>query len=65
MSKENKPERLMIATQIAQGLLASQDSVGWNLDCLCILSLKIADNLVHFNELEKLPEIVNTAKSGE
>jgi hypothetical protein len=57
----NKTQRLEIATQIAQGLLASQNpEKGWNLDTLAILSLRIADNLIHHNAMEKLPELIST-----
>jgi hypothetical protein len=59
----NNQQRLKIATQVAQGLLASQNpEKGWNLETLSILSLKIADNLVHFNQMEKLPELINAGK---
>lgn len=59
--------RLKLAAQITQGLLASQDPVkGWNLDTLSILSLKIADNLIKFDDMETLPELVSsTEKDGE
>jgi hypothetical protein len=44
------------------GLLASQNpEKGWNLDTLAILSLKIADNLLHFNKEEKLPELISAS----
>lgn len=67
MKKEtDKIQRLQIATQITQGLLASQNpDKGWNLDTLSILSLRIADNLLHFNSLEKLPELVSTPANKE
>jgi hypothetical protein len=59
-------ERLQIAVQIAQGLLASQNpETGWNLDTLSILSFKIADNLIHFSTVEKLPELINAATQKE
>ena len=63
---KNKEQRLQIAAQIAQGLLASQNpEKGWNLDTLAILSLKIADNLVHFNSMEKLPELISANQNKE
>lgn len=67
MSEEtSNQQRLQIATQIAQGLLASQNpEKGWNLDTLAILSLKIADNLIHFNSLEKLPELISAGQKEE
>lgn len=53
--------RLQVAAQAMSGLLASQNpEKGWNLDTLAILSLKIADNLIHFSKEEKLPELVNS-----
>ena len=56
----NNDIRLQLAAQIAQGLLASQNpEKGWNLDTLAILSLKITDSLVHFNSMEKLPELIS------
>jgi len=62
----NNQQRLRIATQIAQGLLASQNpEKGWNLDTLSILSLKIADNLISFNQMEKLPELITAGKKEE
>ena len=64
--KPQDKERLALATQIAQGLLASQNpEKGWNLDTLAILSLKIADNLVHFNQMEKLPELITAGKKEQ
>jgi hypothetical protein len=64
--EEQKNTRLKIAAQITQGLLASQNpEKGWNLDTLAILSLKIADNLIHFNEKEKLPELISAAPKTE
>lgn len=59
--------RLKLAAQITQGLLASQDpEKGWNLDTLSILSLKIADNLIKFSDMETLPELVSSKeKDGE
>jgi hypothetical protein len=71
MTKSNKPEktncenneRLKVATQVVAGLLASQDSEkGWNLDTLCVLSLKIADGLIRYSKEEKLPELVSRDK---
>jgi predicted nuclease of restriction endonuclease-like (RecB) superfamily len=62
----DKQNRLQIATQVVQGLLASQNpEKGWNLDTLSILALKIADNLIHFNEMEKLPELITAGKKEE
>ncbi len=61
MKKETDNSRIQIAAQAMQGLLASQDpEKGWNLDTLSILSFKIADNLIHHSNLEKLPELVST-----
>jgi hypothetical protein len=66
MSEEKNQQRLKIATQIAQGLLASQNpEKGWNLDTLSILALKIADNLMHFNSMEKLPELISANQNKE
>ena len=63
MREKTNQQRLQIATQIAQGLLASQNpEKGWNLDTLSILSLKIADNMIHFNSMEKLPELIDAGK---
>lgn len=56
----NAPERLALAGQAVSGLLASQDpEKGWNLDTLAILSLKIADNILHYNSQEKLPDLIS------
>ena len=58
----NGSVRLQIATQAMGGLLASQNpEKGWNLDTLAILSLKIADNLIHFSKEEKLPELISAS----
>ena len=68
MSEKEQPNetplstRLQIASQAMSGLLASQNpEKGWNLDTLAILSLKIADNLLHFNKEEKLPELISAS----
>jgi hypothetical protein len=48
------------------GLLASQNpEKGWNLDTLAILSLKIADNLIHFSKEKKLPELISADSKKE
>lgn len=63
---EEKTDRLQLAAQAMTGLLASQNpEKGWNLDTLAILSLKIADNLIHFNSMEKLPELISAAPKNE
>ena len=63
---EEQPNRLQLAAQAMAGLLASQNpEKGWNLDTLAILSLKIADNLIHFNSMEKLPELISAAPKKE
>mgnify|MGYP001550398394 CR=1 FL=1 len=63
---KNNDQRIQIAAQIAQGLLASQNpEKGWNLDTLAILSLKITDNLIHFNSMEKLPELISANQNKE
>lgn len=65
-TEQNNNKRLQIATQIAQGLLASQNpEKGWNLDTLSILAFKIADNLIHFSTIEKLPELITAAPQKE
>lgn len=54
----NNPERLKIAAQVAQGLLASQDKEkGWNIATLSVISLKIADAMLHYHAQETLPEV--------
>lgn len=56
----NAPERLTLAAQAVNGLLASQNpEKGWNLDTLAILSLKIADNILYYNSQEKLPDLIS------
>lgn len=66
MEEQTKYNRLQLAVQVTQGLLASQNpEKGWNLDTLAILSLKIADNLIHFSEMEKLPELISAAPQKE
>ena len=63
---EEQNNRLQLAAQVTQGLLASQNpEKGWNLDTLAILSLKIADNLIHFSSMEKLPELISAAQKNE
>jgi hypothetical protein len=58
----NGSVRLQVASHAMGGLLASQNpEKGWNLDTLAILSLKIADNLIHFNKEEKLPELISAS----
>ena len=57
----NGSVRLQVASHAMGGLLASQNpEKGWNLDALAIMSLKIADNLIHFSKEEKLPELVSS-----
>jgi hypothetical protein len=54
-------DRLSLATQIASGLLASQNpEKGWNLDTLTVLSLRIADKLIEFNSMKELPELLSS-----
>jgi hypothetical protein len=69
MSEQQQPNetnRLQLAAQAMVGLLASQNpEKGWNLDTLAILSIKIADNLIHFNSMEKLPELISAAPQKE
>tara|TARA_R110000868_G_scaffold288067_1_gene548407 strand:+ start:1584 stop:1793 length:210 start_codon:yes stop_codon:yes gene_type:complete len=63
---EEQTNRLQLAAQITQGLLASQNpEKGWNLDTLAILSLKIADNLIHFSSIKKLPELISANQKNE
>lgn len=58
--------RLQLASQAMGGLLASQNpEKGWNLDTLAILSLKIADNLIHFSKEKKLPELISADSKKE
>jgi len=65
MNEEQK-NRLQLAAQAMVGLLASQNpEKGWNLDTLAILSLRIADNLIHFSSMEKLPELISAAQKTE
>ena len=68
MNKKTTPpiDRLPLATQIASGLLASQDpDKGWNLDTLSILSLKIADKLIEFNSMKELPELISAKPKND
>jgi hypothetical protein len=69
MSEQQQPNetnRLQLAAQAMTGLLASQNpEKGWNLDTLAILSLKIADNLIHFEAMEKLPELISAGSKKE
>jgi hypothetical protein len=63
MNKKNTEleNRLFLASQIASGLLSSQDpEKGWNLDTLTILSLKVADKLIDYAQKEELPELFPT-----
>ena len=67
-TNNNEPisSRLQIAAQAMTGLLASQNpEKGWNLDTLAILSLKIADNLIHFSKEKKLPELISADSKKE
>ena len=67
-TNSNEPinSRLQIAAQVITGLLASQNpEKGWNLDTLAILSLKIADNLIHFSKEKKLPELISADAKKE
>lgn len=55
-----------MATQVASGLLASQDpEKGWNLDTLSIISLKVADKLIEYNYMKELPELFPTKAENE
>lgn len=66
MSKEISEIRVDIAAKISSGLLSSQDpKTGWNLDTLAILSLKIADNIIYYSKLEKLPDLIPAPKQEE
>lgn len=59
-TEQSNDQRLVLAGQAVNGLLASQDpEKGWNLDTLAILSLKIADNILHYNSKDKLPDLVS------
>jgi hypothetical protein len=63
---EEQKNRLQLAAQAMVGLLASQNpEKGWNLDTLAILSLKIADNLIHFSKEKKLPELISADSKKE
>ena len=67
-TNNNEPlnNRLQLASQAMVGLLASQNpEKGWNLDTLAILSLKIADNLIHFSKEKKLPELISADSKKE
>ena len=67
-TNNNEPisSRLQITSQAMTGLLASQNpEKGWNLDTLAILSLKIADNLIHFSKEKKLPELISADSKKE
>lgn len=51
-------QRLTLAGNALQGLLASQsDDKGWEISALAVVSLKIADAVLHFNNLETLPDL--------
>lgn len=66
MNKKTNDNRLAMATNIATGLLASQDAEkGWNIDTLAILSLKIADKIAYYNNEEKLPDLFAPKESDE
>jgi hypothetical protein len=59
-TQTNNPERLKIASSIAGGLLASQNpDKGWNVAALAIISLRVADELMHYHQMDDLPEIKN------
>lgn len=50
--------RLTLAGNALQGLLASQsDDKGWEISALAVVSLKIADAVLHFANQEKLPDL--------
>lgn len=52
--------RLMLAGHALTGLLTNQDKdKGWHVGTLSVLSLKIADAVLHFSEQEDLPDLVD------
>lgn len=64
MRKED--HRIVLAGNALQGLLASQDTEqGWPIDALAVVSLKIADAVLHYNEKESLPELIDSRKTPE
>jgi hypothetical protein len=59
-------QRLTLAGNALQGLLASQqDDKGWEISALAVVSLKIADAVLHFNSLEKLPDLQEANREPE
>lgn len=63
---QNKQDRLTLAGKALQGLLASQnDDKGWDMNVLAVVSLKIADTVLHFSNLEKLPDLSEPGKEQE
>jgi len=50
--------RLMVAAHALNGLLASQEpEKGWEVNALSVVSLKIADRMLHFAAQPELPSL--------
>jgi len=59
-------QRLTLAGNALSGLLASQqDDKGWEINALAVVSLKIADAVMHFNSMEKLPDLQDSKPEPE
>jgi hypothetical protein len=55
---DKNEQRLTLAGNALQGLLASQPAdQGWEIGALAVASLNIADAVLHFSTLEKLPDL--------
>jgi len=48
----------MVAAHALNGLLASQEpDKGWQIDALAVVSLQIADRVLHYNAQAELPKL--------
>lgn len=56
----------MLAGHALQGLLAnSTDEKGWDINALAVVSLKIADCVLHFDAKTELPPLVDGREEKE
>lgn len=56
----------MLAGHALTGLLTQQDKdKGWDIGPLAVVSLKIADAILHFAREEKLPDLVDAREEPE
>lgn len=64
MNKED--QRLTLAGHALQGLLANNtDEKGWDINALAVVSLKIADCVIHYAARPELPGLTDSREKKE